>query len=108
MKGRIIMYTEHDFISPRDRVNEALIRRVLDNSAKATCCEGACDVSHEESDHRATWGLEAFPLASVYAPLQSWKDVYDLDVGFTRGTIFKELDLPFVCGERKGGCGCAK
>ena len=44
-------------------------------------------------------------MASVYAPLQIWRDIYDEDAGFHRGTIFKELDLPFVCGEKKGG-GC--
>jgi len=50
-----------------------------------------------------SWGLEDYPLASVYAPLQVWRDIYDEDAGFHRGTIFKELDLPFVCGEKKGG-----
>ena len=99
------MYTENDFLTPRDRVNEALRRRVLENTAIAPCCYNKSDV---EDVSRSTWGLKGFPLASVYAPLQDWKDIYDIEQGFGRGTIFKELDLPFVCGERKGGCGCAK
>lgn len=41
------------------------------------------------------FGLKGYPLASVYAPLQSFDDLYELDNGFCAGTIFKELDLPF-------------
>lgn len=35
-------------------------------------------------------------IGMVYTPVQGWHDVYDLDQAFTRGTIFKELDLPFL------------
>lgn len=49
------------------------------------------------------YGLTGFPLASVYAPLQIFTDIYDCETGLTRGTIFSELDLPFVCGGMTGG-----
>ena len=60
-------------------------------------CENGCgDVSG--------WGLREYPLAMVYSPLQVWRSVYDLETGFSHGTIFRELDLPFVgCGVKKGG-----
>ena len=48
----------------------------------------ACDVS-------------ACPLAMAYVPMQQWRQLYDPNVGFGRGTIFMELDKPF-CG--KEGC----
>ena len=39
-------------------------------------------------------------LAMAYVPWQRWRDLYDSNKGFHRGTIFRELDKPF-CG--KGG-----
>ena len=53
---------------------------------------------------RKTWGLENYPLASVYAPLQSFDDLYDKETALMKGTVFAELDLPFM-GESiyKGG-----
>ena len=34
-------------------------------------------------------GLVGYPLASVYAPLQSFEDIYDFETGLSRGTIFR-------------------
>ncbi len=45
---------------------------------------------------RHTWGLAGYPLASVYAPLQEWREVYDEEKGLARGTLFAELDKPFL------------
>ena len=45
---------------------------------------------------RHQWGLEGYPLASVYAPLQKWQNLYDNETGLSRGTIFKELEKPFL------------
>ena len=107
------MYTENDFMTPRERVNEALLRRVLDDSSspltesRELSCRGDGDYSDRHAQ-RKSWGLEEYPLASVFAPLQQWRSIYDLDNGFGRGTIFKELDLPFLCGERKGGGCCGR
>lgn len=55
-------------------------------------------------------GVEGRSLAMVYAPLQSWRNVYDPATALRRGTLFRELDLPFTGGEktdRGGNCrGC--
>ena len=40
------------------------------------------------------------PLAMAYVPWQKWCDIYDLEKGFHCGTIFKELNKPFL---GKGG-----
>jgi len=53
-----------------------------------------------------TWGIGGYPLAMVYAPLQVWKDLYDKENALCRGTLFKELDLPFVGCEQKSNCSC--
>lgn len=34
-------------------------------------------------------------LAMAYVPWQSWKNLYEICEGFSKGTIFKELDLDF-------------
>lgn len=38
------------------------------------------------------------PLAMVYSPAQEWQALYDSEVGLAKGTIFKELEFPFVGG----------
>ncbi|WP_330397633.1 spore coat associated protein CotJA [Lachnoclostridium sp. An196] len=43
-----------------------------------------------------------FPPAMAYVPWQHWHRVYDLDKALACGTIFPELDKPFL-GVR-GGC----
>ncbi len=35
-------------------------------------------------------------LAMAYVPIQQWGDLYDIDVGLQRGTIFAQLDKPFL------------
>lgn len=35
-------------------------------------------------------------LAMAYVPFQRWNGIYEPAVGMSRGTIFKELDLPFI------------
>lgn len=43
-------------------------------------------------------GMERYSLAMAYVPWQQWKQTYAIDRGLQRGTIFPELDLPFVMG----------
>ena len=61
----------------------------------------------------ATYGMYSEPvvspqecddmvLAMAYIPVQSFGDLYDVDEGFHQGTIFADLDKPFM----GGGCNC--
>ena len=45
-----------------------------------------------------TGPVENYPIAMGYVPMQQWRQTYSIDDGFMRGTIFPELDLPFVMG----------
>jgi len=45
--------------------------------------------------------IDNMPLAMAYVPMQKWKTVYNNDVALIRGTIFPELDLPFLGGRDK-------
>lgn len=47
-----------------------------------------CDIRNEKS------------LAMAYVPWQVWRDIYEVDKGFHCGTIFQELNMPFL---GKGG-----
>lgn len=42
--------------------------------------------------------LSGMPIAMAYVPWQRWRQTYSLEQGLNRGTIFPELDLPFVMG----------
>lgn len=53
-----------------------------------TNCSMKCDKQSEN--------IQNFPIAMAYVPWQKWKKVYNDDVGLERGTIFPELDLPFM------------
>ena len=89
--------------------SDALLRRMIDGSGNSCAeCENGCeDRDTRPHPHRdpAGWGLKEYPLASVYAPLQEFDDIYDLDTALSRGTVFSKLDLPFEGDRRvtKGG-----
>lgn len=48
-----------------------------------------------------TKNIEDMPIAMAYVPYQQWKNIYEPNEALKRGTIFKELDLPFNCAK---GC----
>lgn len=50
----------------------------------------------EEAVASRSWGLVGYPLASVYAPLQEWREIYDEEKALSHGTLFAELDKPFL------------
>lgn len=35
-------------------------------------------------------------LAMAYVPMQQWRGIYEPDVALSRGTLFSELDKPFI------------
>ena len=65
--------------------------------------EDETEHTHEHNPN-SVFGMTDYPLGSVYSPIQNWRNVYNLAEGFSRGTIFAELFLPFE-GESiyKGG-----
>lgn len=44
--------------------------------------------------------LEGTTPAMAYVPWQQWREIYEPCMGFAHGTIFRELDKPFLW---KGG-----
>ncbi len=43
-------------------------------------------------------GMEQYPVGMGYVPWQQWQQTYSLEKGLNRGTIFPDLDLPFLMG----------
>lgn len=43
--------------------------------------------------------MDDMPIAMAYVPWQQWRNLYDPKEALKRGTIFKELDLPFCCAK---------
>jgi len=43
--------------------------------------------------------LPMYPVvAMAYVPFQQWGETYEPAKGLERGTIFPDLDKPFLCG----------
>lgn len=86
------------------------------NHAANTCHEHEKPSCHEQErmmchEHEKTHchtrqendALKHRPIAMAYVPWQRWKEyeIYEIEKGFQRGTIFENLDKPF---RGKGGC----
>lgn len=67
-----------------------------------------CDCDHpmdRPMDRPKKDPLSGLPLAMAYVPWQCWGETYKPAEGWSRGTIFPELDLPFLGGGAfKDGC----
>ena len=84
---------------------------------KRSACQGVsrqiertCPIipAPSETDCERYVGINDAPsLAAVYGISQSWRGIDDGCEGFERGTIFNELDKPFMGDKCKNG-GCCK
>ena len=71
----------------------------FDRQIKNSCCHDT------DSYDIANTAETNYRLAMVYSPYQEWQNIYCGEKALENGTIFAELDKPFVgykCG--KGGC----
>ena len=103
------MYTDNEILFGRARLGDELLRRPQDRCCRAqegSSCPSCEDNSSAHS--RESWGLVGHPLAMVYSPIQSFTSLYELDDGFEHGTIFSELNLPFLGYNVKGGGCCGQ
>ena len=68
---------------------------------------GGCS-EHDDNSCVSYCESREYPsLAMVYSVNQCWREIDDSSVGFERGTIFTELDKPFMGDKCKNG-GCRK
>lgn len=85
----------NDNTMPSSGCSETILHMMLDggNHDGAKKIDNSC--CGQIDNGRSTWGLNGYPLAMAYAPLQNFEGLYDLDKALERGTIFSALDLPF-------------
>ncbi len=108
------MYKEDDFMTRRDRINESLLKQLLGEDQEnvsvrrnVTMPRTQQRVSCNDKNclGKSDWGLTGvYPLASAFAPLQSFRKLYDAEDGWHKGTIFEELYFPFMGSPDNGGC----
>jgi len=92
------MYKDDNMIT--NGYSETLLKMMSDGVSAPSC-----NISERAKCAEKGWGLEGYPLASVFAPLQSFDNLYDAETALKQGTIFAELDLPFMGRTvQKGGC----
>lgn len=76
------------------QAGEAMLHRLLDG---ACGCDKDDGISYGCGRIKGkTYGLEGYPPASVYAPLQEFRELYDEEHALQAGTVFAQLDLPFL------------
>lgn len=72
-----------------------------------TCGQPRCgrtSYSVPDTCGKKSWPMENFALAMAYVPMQKFKSLYELDEALQHGTIFPELNKPFMGW--KGGRPC--
>ena len=58
----------------------------------------------QRTDNSVIEEIPAYSLAMVYAPRQSFSNIYDDRSALSAGTLYKELNLPFSpCGRNRNG-----
>ena len=50
----------------------------------------------DTEEARGTPCMEACSLAMVYSPAQEWRELYPINDAIRKGTLFAELDKPFL------------
>ena len=76
---------------------------ILPGDNECDTCKSDCECNCEKENDCGCGSCEGFnpptlhgvPLAMVYSPHQEWENLYEPEVGHSRGTIFKCLDFPF-------------
>ena len=91
-----------------------------ERNCQGGCSQGRCGMSNEEmervmqrcendSAQRGCDSLYGMHLAMGYVPWQEWGKTYEPAEGIGCGTIFPELNLPFLgCVPRDCGCGARR
>ena len=94
------MYMDDNSIRSRERISDDMLRQMLGENEPS---EEASPRSNPMQRQNLTLP-DSFPLASVYAPTQEFRRLYDYDTALSNGTIFEELNLPFMgMSVTKGG-----
>lgn len=93
----------------RERINENYLRQMLRDDTRGCTRSDVCErlerptprsIPACEMDGGKPSGCSRESLAMVYAPVHVFRDLYDVKSALCRGTIFKELEKPFLAYRR--------
>ena len=77
----------------------------FEKDLSAECCIFGCDSCKDRNTPRTGSMMNVFPenisLAMAYVPYQEWRDLYDETMALRQGTLFAELDKPFLGSEKR-------
>ena len=90
MKGYISMFNDNTINGICCASELEKILKGTGNSPQSRLDLPSCEIDSP------TYGVKGYPLAMVYSPVQEFGNLYEIDKGFNKGTIFSELDLPFM------------
>lgn len=57
-------------------------------------CNSGCNDGH--INRLSNECIEHMPVGMAYVPWQHWTEIYDIEKGFRAGTIFPELNKPYM------------
>ncbi len=72
------------------------------NAAERVCCQRSATADRECTRLCDLSAANSLPLTMGYIPMQEWCNTYDTQTALCRGSLFPELDKPFL-GSR-GDC----
>ena len=107
---------ENDNRTPRERIDDSFLRRMLGENGGVHSTPTAPRGGREQSGQGGlscnpggasveNYRLMNFPLGMVYSPIQEWRNAYDVDMALERGTLFRELDMPWEVAMPSSGKG---
>lgn len=56
----------------------------------------AAVVPQEQGEQQMIMNDSLWALAMAFVPVQTWQNIYESNVALARGTIFADLDKPFI------------
>lgn len=56
----------------------------------------SCNSKRSGYNDKSRYSMDDFPIGMAYVPWQKWRDIYEPRKAFQTGTIFAELDKPFL------------
>lgn len=91
MKGDVYLKEQYEYM----RMPAAMRHHLLNDDAEMITTVMAVNNTAPEMSPFP----DKTPVAMAYVPYQKWGETYSHQDALCRGTIFKELDLPFAGGD---------
>ena len=79
----------NDDMTPLDRVDTGIADNGRDADKKPSAMHNPCFDNNTNT-----------PLAMVYSPMQKWGNLYTPEEALQNGTLFADLNFPWVAGEK--------